>query len=255
MSSSSITREQMKLLLQPAVSHSRRLRRFDMSISWVGLFGAAIIYASINIPAIVAVNKAGDQRLAPTNLVAQVETAEAAPVDEISPPTEPAETPVADLTFRYEKVGISAPIEWETPYSAKNIKVALQSGVAHVKGSAQPGGNGTTIITGHSSNTAWAKGGYKTVFAPLLKSELGDTFSVDYSGTTYTYQVTEVYEVDPTRVELLNGKDGVAIRLITCTPLGTDKRRLIIDAKQISPEHTGSWQANAINAAMIVATR
>jgi len=256
MGSGTITREQMKLLLQPAVSHTKKLRRFDMSVSWIGLLGAALIYASINIPAIMAVNRAGDQRLAPAQIVSTVDTAEAAPVETTEAEiTTPAPTPIAELVFHYDKVGISAPVEWEVTYSAKNLKVALQSGLAHVKGSALPGSNGTALITGHSSNLGWAKGSYKTVFAPLLKSELDDKFSVQYNGTTYEYQVTEVYEVDPGQVELLAGKDGVAMRLITCTPLGTDKRRLIIDAKQLNPEQSGSWQANTINASLIVATR
>lgn len=258
MSSGTITREQMKLLLQPAVSHRRRQRRFDMSVSWIGLLGAAIIYASINIPAIIAVNRAGDTRLTPTPITTTVDTAEAAPTDTtatdqpmVTTPTEPVSNP----TFIYEKVGIAAPVEWDVPYSAKNIKVALQSGVAHVKGSAQPGSNGTAIITGHSSNLAWVKGDFKTVFAPLLQSQLKDRFSVKYNGTTYEYEVTQVYEVDPGKVEILRGTDGVAMRLITCTPLGTDKRRLIIDAVQVNPTPTGTWQPNTINAAMIVATR
>lgn len=260
MSNGSLTREHMKLLLQPARSHTRSLRRFDASISWAGILGAALIYASINIPAIMAVNKAGDQRLAPDPLTTAVDLAEAAPIEET--PTEEVEvesveaTPaVANPTFTYGKVGIAAPLEWNIPYSAKNIKTALQNGLAHVKGSAQPGSNGTAIITGHSSNTAWAKGQYKTVFAPLLKGELGDRFSVKFNDTNYEYEVTAVYEVDPDKVALLKGTDGIHMRLITCTPLGTTKRRLIVDAVQITPEPTGTWQPNDINVEMIVDTR
>ena len=263
MNSGIVSREQMKLLLKPAHSHTATARRFDMSVSWVGLLGAALIYASINIPAIIAVSRAGDQRLVPTPLVATVSTATAAqgePSDTETPTDSSITTdktqPTAAISFTYDAVGISAPVEWNVPYSAKNIAVALQSGLAHVKGSAVPGESGTSIITGHSSNVAWARGAYKTVFAPLLKSKLGDQFSVTRDDTTYRYEVTEIYEVDPARVDLLNGSDTVAMRLITCTPLGSDKRRLIIDAKQIDPAPAGAaWQANSINAAKIVATR
>lgn len=248
-----LTRDQIKLLLRPARSHTKRLRRFDARVSWIGLLGAALIYSSINLPAFIALNRSGDPRLAPAPLSVTVDTAAAA---NESTPAESTPTPVEAPAFVYEKLGISAPIEWNVPYSTGNVKTALQSGLGHIGGSALPGNPGTAIITGHSSNLAWAKGDYKTIFAPLLKSQLDDTFRIVYNNQTFAYKVTQVYEVDPGKIEILSGTENVHIRLITCTPLGTDKRRLIVDAVQTDPTPSiGAWQKNSINSGKIVATR
>jgi sortase A len=70
----------------------------------------------------------------------------------------------------------------------------------------------------------------------------GDKIYVDYNGVRYTYKVQGTKVVEPTDVQSLvniaNDNEGVPmITLITCTPLGTSRYRLLVYAEQINPSY------------------
>jgi LPXTG-site transpeptidase (sortase) family protein len=116
----------------------------------------------------------------------------------------------------------------------KQIQSALQGGVVHYPGTAKPGEYGNVFITGHSSYYPWDPGQYKDVFATLSQLEVGDRYYVYYKQTQHTYEVTSKKEVKPTNVEVLSQpKDEKISTLMTCTPVGTTLRRLIIIAKEV----------------------
>ena len=116
----------------------------------------------------------------------------------------------------------------------KQIQSGLQLGVVHYPGTAKPGEIGNVFMTGHSSYYPWDPGKFKDVFATLNKLEVGDKYVVYYDQKKYTYQVTEKKEVKPTNVDVLSQPtDKKMATLMTCTPVGTALRRLIITADQI----------------------
>ena len=65
---------------------------------------------------------------------------------------------------------------------------------------------------------------------------MGDTIYANYEGKRYTYSVTKKEVVLPTEVgKLVYETDKPVMTLITCTPLGTALKRLLVTAEQVSP--------------------
>ena len=59
----------------------------------------------------------------------------------------------------------------------------------------------------------------------------------------YTYRVTKKEVVEPTNVAaLVVQTDKPLITLVTCTPLGTSRYRLLVTGEQISPSYEGASQ-------------
>lgn len=118
----------------------------------------------------------------------------------------------------------------------ENIQTALHDGVVHYPGSARPGQAGNFFLTGHSSYYPWDDGHYKDAFARLHELEPGDTYTVYYGGDRHTYRVTRKYEVKPSNVSVLDQPSNKRMAtLMTCTPVGTTLRRLIVEAEEIDP--------------------
>lgn len=124
--------------------------------------------------------------------------------------------------------------DWEAVET--DIQDALQYGVVHYPGTARPGQAGNFFVTGHSSYYPWAPGAYKNVFARLHELNVGDEYWVYYGGDKYRYLITGKREVKPTNVDVLDQPiDHRTATLMTCTPVGTTLRRLILTAKEIDP--------------------
>jgi LPXTG-site transpeptidase (sortase) family protein len=148
----------------------------------------------------------------------------------------PKPTPtITKNTLSYAAAGISAPIHFGVTFDESIIQDQLRTGVVHLDGTAAPGQTGMAVLTGHSSNYPWVKGDYNSIFASLHKAALGDRLVVNRNDTEYTYRVTSVYQVKPDDSSVLQAGTTSGIRLITCTPIGTSLRRLIVEAEQISP--------------------
>jgi len=119
----------------------------------------------------------------------------------------------------------------------KDIQDALQMGVVHYPGTAKPGQTGNFFVTGHSSYYPWAPGKYKTVFARLQELEIGDEYWVYYGGDKFRYVIRSKKEVKPSDVTVLDQPlDRRISTLMTCVPVGTTLRRLIIVAEEVDPE-------------------
>ncbi len=115
------------------------------------------------------------------------------------------------------------------------IQEGLRDGVVHYPGTARPGQLGNVFLTGHSSYYPWDPGKFKDIFATLNKLEVGDRYYIYYDQTKFTYEVISKTEVQPSNVDVLaQPKDVKISTLMTCTPVGTTLRRLIIQAEQIS---------------------
>jgi sortase A len=117
------------------------------------------------------------------------------------------------------------------------IQSALEQGVVHYPGTARPGQAGNFFLTGHSSYYPWAGGKYKSVFARLTNLKEGDEYWVYYGGDKHRYRVEKIEEVLPSDVHVLDQPaDARTATLMTCTPVGTTLRRLIVSAIEIDPE-------------------
>lgn len=119
--------------------------------------------------------------------------------------------------------------DWEA--LEEQIHSALTEGVVHFPGTAEPGEKGNAFLTGHSSNVFWEQSAYNTVFTLLPKIQIGDQILITYHQTQYTYTVTDKKEVSPKDVSVLRQGEGKTLTLVTCTPVGTALRRLVVTAE------------------------
>ena len=163
--------------------------------------------------------------------------AQAIPGSAVSTPTGTVD-PQAAPRIIIPKINVTAPvITDEKSYANDKVQVALRRGVVQYgSASADPGQIGNMVIVGHSSGQLWAPGDYKFVFTLLEKLGINDRIFVDFKGKRYIYRVSATKVVPPTDLTVLRPTDEPVLTLITCTPVGTSRDRLVITAKQISPD-------------------
>lgn len=144
--------------------------------------------------------------------------------------TNSATAQTADNRLVIPKIKVDAPIIWNVPED--QITQKLEKGVVHYQGTALPGQAGNVFITGHSSYYIWAPGDYKDVFALLNELSAGDQITVRYKGAQFNYVVTDSVTVDPSDMKVLEQGNDEVLSLMTCVPVGTNLRRLIVTAKR-----------------------
>lgn len=152
-----------------------------------------------------------------------------------------ANVPVGpDTKMIIPKINVDAPIVMNVgPTNAEQLD-AMANGIAHVRypgASSEPGQVGNSVFSGHSSSDWTDTGAYKFIFVQLERLAIDDVVYINYESKRYSYKVYDIKVVEPTDTAALNytGDDPV-ITLITCTPLGTADKRLLVFAKQISPD-------------------
>lgn len=147
------------------------------------------------------------------------------------------------------KINVDVPILWDVGSDYDSQMAAMQKGVAQFSisgANAHPGEIGNTVIAGHSSNDLFDSGDYKFIFAQLDKLTTGDIIYINYKSVRYTYSVTKKTVVEPTNVNsLVYETDKPILTLITCTPLGTSKYRLLVTAEQISPDYSSAQKSSS----------
>ncbi len=129
------------------------------------------------------------------------------------------------------KLNLDAPLVFPTKNTEAEINKALDQGVIVYPGSSLPPDFGNLFLTGHSSVYFWDKTPYGKVFARLNELKVGDKISVNLGGFSYVYTVSAKQIVNPDEVKMVNPGNSHTLTLMTCWPLGTDKQRLLIDAK------------------------
>lgn len=118
----------------------------------------------------------------------------------------------------------------------KQIQQDLEVGIVHYPFTADPGEVGNFFLTGHSSYYPGTPGRYKNIFANLAQLVIGDKTVVFFNGKKFIYTVSDVQVVQPSDTWVLDQPAGDFIaRLMTCTPVGTAKNRLIVTMKQTYP--------------------
>lgn len=137
------------------------------------------------------------------------------------------------------KLNVEVPVAFGISNDTATINEAMNNGVAHFRtggANAFPGQYGNTVISGHSAGDIYSNNQYKFIFSGLERLVNGDLLYIDYQGVRYTYQMFDRKTVEPSDVAALDiGEEYPYLTLITCTPLGTSRYRLLIFAKQINP--------------------
>lgn len=132
------------------------------------------------------------------------------------------------------KINVDAPVLSPESNEKKDILIALKDGVVLYPGSALPGEKGTTIILGHSSPPILYKGKYNVIFSLLNKLEKGDDITIFYNQKKYVYEVDNKYIFYPQQgISPSNDKSKPTLVLVSCWPLGTDFKRIAVEATEI----------------------
>ena len=158
------------------------------------------------------------------------------------------QTVSADPRLIIPKLNIDVPVHFGIPLDS--VMSAMNNGVAHYRiagASAYPGEIGNTVITGHSAGDVYSSNQYKYIFSGLERLEDGDLIYINYNSVRYTYRVIKKEVVEPSNVAaLVVQTDKPLLTLVTCTPLGTSRYRLLVTAEQISPDYEGAGTPEAI---------
>ena len=140
------------------------------------------------------------------------------------------------------KINVDVPVRFDV--ALDDIMAAMNNGVTHysIRGAdAYPGEVGNFVITGHSAGDIYSSNPYKFIFSGLERLEDGDLMYMDYEGVRYTYKVVKKEVIEPTNVAaLVVDTDKPIMTLVTCTPLGTSRYRLLVTGEQISPTYDGA---------------
>ena len=128
-------------------------------------------------------------------------------------------------------LGLNVPLVYVDSTDEVTFQHALESGVVHYPSTALLGELGNAYYFGHSSDYAFKKGSFKTVFAILPKIEIGaKVYATNASGKQFVYTVTEKKIVSSEDVSVLSqgGKTEKILTLQTSWPLGTALKRYIV---------------------------
>lgn len=149
------------------------------------------------------------------------------------------EAPGPEPRLIIPKLNVDVPVAFGISNDSATVMSAMNDGVAHfvIPGaSAYPGEIGNMVITGHSAGDIYSSNQYKFIFSGLERLEDGDLIYINYNSVRYTYSVVRKETVEPTNVgALIYETDKPMLTLITCTPLGTSRYRLLVTAEQINP--------------------
>lgn len=118
----------------------------------------------------------------------------------------------------------------------------LNIAAGHLQGTSLPiGGEGNHAVISAHRGLPSAK-----LFSDLDKLVVGDVFTITILDEVLTYEVENIYIVEPEETEKLlpvAGKDYVT--LMTCTPYGVNTHRLLIRSKRIATAYNSKLKITA----------
>lgn len=156
-------------------------------------------------------------------------------------PTFTASISPIDSRIIIPKLWVNAPIMemWKSALAFSNwkefensVQWELKNWVVHYPWTARAWEIWNMFVTGHSSYYPWDDWNYKDIFARLHKLEVWDEYYIYQNQKKYTYKITTKKEVNPKNVSVLSQPKNKRIStLMTCTPVWTSLRRLIITSE------------------------
>ncbi|MCX6809098.1 MAG: sortase [Candidatus Berkelbacteria bacterium] len=204
------------------------------AVLWLILVSLVGIFVSHNYD-LLAIFVPSNQVLASNNTDTQVAVSDTTSV--LPEKTEPkAEIFLNENHLSIPSLSIEAPINWLIANNSSATSAALENGLIQLEKTALPGEAGNIYITGHSSNYPWAKGSYNSVFAKLGNLAIGEKIFIQYKSQLFTYKVSEKKVVSAKDVSMMEqNKTDHKLTLVTCWPVGTNLKRLMVVAELISP--------------------
>lgn len=121
-------------------------------------------------------------------------------------------------------------IKVEIPIYHGTSEEVLNIAAGHLQGTAFPiGGESTHAVISAHRGLPTSK-----LFSDLDQLVVGDTFTITILNEVYTYEVEDIFIVEPHEVEKLAViPGGDYVTLMTCTPYGVNTHRLLLRSKRI----------------------
>lgn len=219
-------------IINQAASSAKKVRKSRHFIPIAAAFAVVMVFALLQYNQVLI-----------ANVKAYISPGTIEPQNIIIDPN--AEIPVGPETkMIIPKINVDAPIVMNVgPTNDEQLK-AMENGIAHVRypgASSEPGQVGNSVFSAHSSSDWTDSGAYKFIFVQLERLAVDDVIYINYNSTRYSYKVFDTKVVQPSDIGSLRYTgDEPIITLITCTPLGTAEKRLLIFAKQVSPDPAGA---------------
>ncbi|MDD3607950.1 MAG: sortase, partial [Candidatus Moranbacteria bacterium] len=143
-------------------------------------------------------------------------------------------------TLSIPSINVTAPIIFSQSDDQDQINNELENGVIHYPGTPFFGMRGSVYLTGHSSYYAWSRSPYKEILKNLGNLQTGEKIIISAKLSNgkqiefvYTAKSSEV--VMPDNPELFRQYEGRELTLVTCWPVGTDWKRMMVKAELSYP--------------------
>lgn len=190
-----------------------------MALGKRGVFGTLMPVAALCLVAFVAFGISSSQ-ISPSQNATQV--AQLPYFDSTAAPTPskaPASQPDTIGTLTVPSAQVLA-----LPITRGVDKATLNTGMAGAYSWSGPGQSGVFALAAHRIGSG-------APFKYLDQVHVGDRLSVTSKNKTFTYRVISNVIVEPTDTSVLNGpRDESRIVLITCTPISTFAKRIVVTA-------------------------
>ncbi|HLC38674.1 MAG TPA: sortase [Patescibacteria group bacterium] len=132
--------------------------------------------------------------------------------------------------LQIDKINVRVPVAGEADSNQPDLyQKLLKKGVVHYSGTPYPGKVGNIFIFGHSSSDFG--GHYRQIFINLNDLQDDDTIKVVYKSREYEYKVIGKKIVQPDDFSVLGQTFEKRLTLMTCWPIGSLEKRLVIIAK------------------------
>ena len=139
-----------------------------------------------------------------------------------------------DSRLIIKKINVSVPIISISSRQDKILQEGLKKGEVIFPQTVFPGEKGNCVIVGHSSNFSWRKGDYDTIFVLLDKLKIGDEIEIFWEKEKIKYAIFENPRiVKANQTEILASAKEPILTLMTCWPIGTNYKRLIVKGKLV----------------------
>lgn len=211
---------------QKKASRSRRWRLVIIEFIIVFLVLSAALYAGANFGALKSKVGFWWGKQFGSDVYFKDEVAGLGAATEVIPPDDRIVIP---------KINVNVPLIFPSSSETDALLAELDRGVIHYPGTAMPGDEGNVFISGHSSQYAWSEGSYKNIFSLIDELNPDDQIIVYFQQKKFVYNVTGQTIVSPNDFSVLDETGGYGLSLMTCWPVGTLARRLVVKAELDEP--------------------
>lgn len=151
---------------------------------------------------------------------------------------EPVTTPLTEDSTFITLPGIEGPLPvvFSKTLDEPTIQGLLKEGAVSLPLGTSFGDKGNMVVTAHSSGFE-SFGPYRFAFAKLSELTPGQEYTVTTPKAVYTYKVYGSEVVWPTEVDKLPKGDKSTVTLVTCWPLWTNFKRLLVFSELVKTEY------------------